>query len=76
MEATDTYSSGTIKFVSDESFSPIIDEQREIFEFVYPKAKLTPIYSNELDGVNMLMKRGGIFGNYLAQFHQGREGKP
>ena len=53
---TDTYSSGTIKFVSDESFSPIIDEQREIFEFVYPKAKLTPIYSNELDGVNMLMK--------------------
>lgn len=53
---TDTYSSGTIKFVSDESFSPIIDEQREIFEFVYPKAKLVPIYTNELDGVNMLMK--------------------
>lgn len=53
---TDTYSSGTIKFVSDESFSPIIDEQREIFEFVYPKAKLLPIYTNELDGVNMLMK--------------------
>lgn len=53
---TDTYSSGTIKFVSDESFSPIIDEQREIFEFVYPKAKLVPIYTNELDGFNMLMK--------------------
>ena len=53
---TDAYSSGTIKFVSDESFSPIIDEQREIFEFVYPKAKLVPIYTNELDGVNMLMK--------------------
>lgn len=53
---TDTYSSGTIKFVSDDSFSPIIDEQREIFEFVYPKAKLVPIYTNELDGVNMLMK--------------------
>lgn len=53
---TDTYSSGTIKFVSDESFSPIIDEQREIFEFVYPKAKLVPIYTNELDGVNMLIK--------------------
>lgn len=53
---TDTYSSGTIKFVSDESFSPIIDEQREIFELVYPKAKLLPIYTNELDGVNMLMK--------------------
>ena len=53
---TDTYSSGTIKFVSDGSFSPIIDEQREVFEFTYPKAKLIPIYSNELDAVNMLMK--------------------
>ncbi len=53
---TDTYSSGTISFVSDESFSPIIEEEREIFESVYPKAKVTPIYTNELDGVNMLMK--------------------
>ena len=53
---TDTYSSGTIKFVSDESFSPIIDEQREIFETVYPQAKLIPLYTNELDAVNMLMK--------------------
>lgn len=53
---TDTYSSGTIKFVSDESFSPIIEEEREIFELTYPKAKVNPIYTNELDAVNMLMK--------------------
>ena len=53
---TDTYSSGTIKFVADESFSPIIDEQREIFESVYPEAKLNAVYTNELDAVNMLMK--------------------
>lgn len=53
---TDTYSSGTIKFVSDESFSPIIDEEIEIFQSIYPQAKVIPQYTNELDAVNMLMK--------------------
>jgi len=52
---TDTYSSGAITFASDESFSPIIDEEIEVFESIYPKAKLTPIYTNEVDGVNMLL---------------------
>lgn len=53
---TDTYSSGTITFVADESFSPIIDEEVEVFEYTYPKAKLKPIYTNEYDGINMLLK--------------------
>lgn len=53
---TDTYSSGTIKFVSDESFSPIIEEEIEVFQHIYPNAKLIPQYTNELDAVNMLMK--------------------
>ncbi|NPD91967.1 PstS family phosphate ABC transporter substrate-binding protein [Xylanibacter muris] len=53
---TDTYSSGTIKFTADESFSPIIDECVEVFESIYPQAKLNAEYTNELDAVNMLMK--------------------
>lgn len=53
---TDTYSSGTIHFVVDESFSPIIDEEVEVFQSIYPKAKVIPHYTNELDAVNMLMK--------------------
>ncbi len=53
---TDTYSSGTITFVSDESFSPIINEEVAVFENTYPNAKLKAIYTNELDAVNMLMK--------------------
>lgn len=53
---TDTYSSGAISFASDESFSPIIDEEIQVFESIYTKAKLTPIYTNELDAVNLLMK--------------------
>ena len=47
---TDTYSSGSVSFVADESFSPIIEEERDVFEATYPKAKVTPIYSNEVDG--------------------------
>lgn len=52
---TDTYSSGTISFVSDESFSPIIEEEREVFQFDYPQAKVTPIYTNEGDAVKQLV---------------------
>lgn len=52
---TDTYSSGAITFASDESFSPIIDEEIQVFESIYRDAKLTPIYTNELDAINMLM---------------------
>ncbi len=53
---TDTYSSGVISFASDESFSPIVEEEREIFENIYKKAKVKPIHTNETDAVNMLMK--------------------
>ncbi len=53
---TDTYSTGSLSFVCDESFAPIIDEQCEVFQTIYPKAFLTPNYTNELDGINMLMK--------------------
>ena len=53
---TDTYSSGAISFASDESFSPIIDEQIQVFESIYRDAKVTPIYTNEVDGINLLMK--------------------
>ena len=44
-------------FVADESFRPIIEEAREVFEHTYPKATIKPIYTNELDGINMLMER-------------------
>lgn len=52
---TDTYSSGAMPFASDESFSPIIDEEKELFEYTYPEATLTPIYTNEVDEVKQLL---------------------
>lgn len=53
---TDTNSSGTISFAADESFSPILDELRDVFQMKFPDAKLNPIYTNEVDGINMLLK--------------------
>lgn len=52
---TDTNSSGAIIFASDESFSPIVDELVQVFEASYPNASLTPIYTNEVDAVNMVL---------------------
>lgn len=53
---TDTYSSGTISFVSDESFSPIIEEERFVFQQDYPEAKVTPVYTNESDAIGQLLE--------------------
>lgn len=51
---TDTYTSGTITVAMDESFSPLIEEEIQIFELVNPQAKIKPLYTNELDAVNLL----------------------
>jgi len=45
-----------ISFASDESFSPIIEEEKQIFESIYTQAKVKPIYTSESDGINMLLK--------------------
>ncbi|MCF0208556.1 MAG: substrate-binding domain-containing protein [Bacteroidaceae bacterium] len=52
---TDTKSSGHIAFAADESFSPVIDEEVQVFEASRPEAHLTAIYTNELDAINRLM---------------------
>lgn len=52
---TDTYSSGVISFASDESFSPIIQDEKQVFEMTYPEAKVNPIYTSESDGMNLLL---------------------
>ena len=51
---TDTPSSGTIEFVSDESFSPFIEEERQQFEYEYPKAHLKAIYADDITGFQKL----------------------
>ena len=52
---TDTTTSGAIQFASDDSFSPIIDEEVEMFNVSHPKATVTPIYTDETDAVKQLI---------------------
>ena len=54
---TDTYSSGEMVLMCDESFSPIVEEELAVFHSQYSDAKVTPQYTNELDAFNALMKQ-------------------
>ncbi|MCH4148468.1 MAG: substrate-binding domain-containing protein [Prevotella sp.] len=51
---TDTQTSGTISFYADESLSPIIEEEVKQFEFKFPKAKLEPVYTDEITGLQKI----------------------
>src|SRR5579863_7096922 len=51
----DTYDSGTLQFVSDESFSPIVDQEVYIFKNDNPTANPQVIYRSEANAVNMLI---------------------
>ena len=54
---TDTTTQGEISFACDESFSPIIDELIQVYQMQCPNTKLKPIYTNEIDGINMLLQQ-------------------
>ena len=54
---TDTYSSGKMTLMCDESFSPIVEEELAVFHAMYPDAHVTAKYTNEIDAFNALMKQ-------------------
>lgn len=53
---TDTYATGKITFGADESFSPIIDEEMQVFHHTYKDATVVPQYMSESEGMNLLLK--------------------
>jgi phosphate transport system substrate-binding protein len=53
---SDTYTSGDLKVVSDESFAPIIDQEIYIFKNDNPKANPILSYGTENSIVNQLLK--------------------
>lgn len=59
---TDTRTAGTIGFVADESFRPIVEEEVQVFQNMCFEAKLKPKYTNEVDAINQVLKGTG----YLA----------
>ena len=54
---TDTYASGEMTLMCDESFSPIIEEELAVFHATYPDAHIKVVYTNELDAFNAIMKQ-------------------
>ena len=52
---TDTPTSGTIKFASDESFNPIIEELLQTYQFRYPQTHLLPIYTDDNTGMKLIL---------------------
>lgn len=53
---TDTYTTGTVAIAADESFQPIVAEEIEVFEALYPQADIVPHYVTEVEAVNLLLK--------------------
>jgi phosphate transport system substrate-binding protein len=53
---TDTANSGVIHISVDESFKPVIDSQIQVFEALYPKAKIIAEYKPEAECLRDLMK--------------------
>ncbi len=51
----DTYNSGTIATVADESFAPIVDAELYIFKNDNPKASPTVTYRTETDALRLLL---------------------
>ncbi len=53
---TDTANSGMIHISVDESFKPVIDSQIQVFEALYPKAKIIAEYKPEAECFRDLIK--------------------
>jgi len=53
-ESGNSYSQGNANFACDESFKPIIEEERDLFMARYPEAVLDTIYTNESDAMQKM----------------------
>jgi phosphate transport system substrate-binding protein len=52
---SDTFVTGSVSLVADESFKPIVGEEEYVFKSIYPEAKPTIIYRSENDALRMLL---------------------
>ncbi len=55
-KARDTVSSGIVTISADESFEPIIEQEILVFESLYRDAHIIPIYTNEVDVINLFLQ--------------------
>ncbi len=53
---SDTTTSGVIPITCDECYKPIISEEIEVFETLYKTATILPIYTDEVEAINLLIE--------------------
>lgn len=53
---TDTLTAGVIPVAIDETFAPILQDEIAVFETVYPKAGIVPIFTTEGNAIELLLK--------------------
>lgn len=53
---TDTTTSGYAEIAADDCYSPIIDEEINVFEALNGDASIVPYYSGEVETINLLLK--------------------
>ncbi len=53
---TDTLTEGVISVAIDETFAPILEEEIAVFESLNPKAGIVPIFTNEGNAIELLLK--------------------
>lgn len=51
----DTPTSGVVIISADETFAPVLDQEINIFEYQYPEASIIPIYTSEVEALNLLV---------------------
>ncbi len=59
-KATSSSSSGMAKIACDQSFENIMQQEIEVFEYIYPKANIMPYYVDEQGAIDSLMNLGDV----------------
>jgi len=53
---TDTLTEGVISVAVDETFAPILQDEIAVFESIYPKAGIVPVFTTEGNAIELLLK--------------------
>lgn len=53
---TDTMTSGVVSISADESFQPVVEQEINVFEGLYPYASIIPYYGSEVETLNLLLQ--------------------
>lgn len=55
-----TSTSGMAKIACDETFRNILQQEIEVFEYIYPNANIMPYYVDEQAAIDSLLNMGGV----------------